>query len=79
MAWLVHEAYQSLFNRNKRMKELEQQFPKSAIRVYAMRNQVMHPMYVKDYDLPLTEADKGFGNTLYNTHFPRIYIVEVRY
>ena len=43
----------------------------------SMRNQLMHPMYVADYEketgIKLTDADKGFGNNIYRTHFPVVY------
>lgn len=78
MSYIVHETYQSLFNRNKRMQELVSQYGKSRVRVYTLSGQNMHPMYIKDYDQPLSDSDKGFGNTLYRTYFAKIYIVEVR-
>ena len=43
----------------------------------SMRNQLMHPMYIVDYEketgIRLTSADKGFGNDIYRTHFSAIY------
>ena len=37
-------------------------------------------MRVEDYEdetgHKLTEADKGFGNTIYKTHFSKLYIIE---
>ena len=41
---------------------------------------LLHPMYVKDYTkettIELTEADKGFGNTLYKTPFTKLYYLK---
>lgn len=43
----------------------------------SVRNQLLHPMYVEDYEKVtghrLTPEDRGFGNTLYRTHFPVLY------
>ena len=44
---------------------------------YSIRGQLLHPMYVEDWEREtgrtLTKADKGFGNTIYRTHFPTLY------
>jgi hypothetical protein len=46
----------------------------------ASRGQQIHPMYVSDYEhvtgTVLTEADKGFGNTIYRTYFSVLYTWE---
>jgi hypothetical protein len=34
-------------------------------------------MYVEDWPYELSQAEKGFGNTLYRTHFAKLYNVEV--
>jgi hypothetical protein len=43
----------------------------------SIRGQLLHPMYVADYEqetgVVLTEADKGFGNTIYKTFFKVLY------
>jgi len=43
----------------------------------SVRNQLLHPMYVEDYESEtghvLTQADKGFGNSIYQTHFSVLY------
>ena len=40
---------------------------------------LLHPQYVTDYEkvtgVELTAADKGFGNTIYKTMFPRLYFI----
>lgn len=46
----------------------------------SIRNQLLHPMYVEDYEEVtghnLSQADKGFGNTIYKTHFSVIYTLD---
>lgn len=41
---------------------------------------LLHPMYVDDYEeetgRKLTEDEKGFGNTIYRTHFAKLYFIE---
>ncbi len=48
-----------------------------AVRKYSVRNQNLHPMYVEDYPYPLSAEDKGFGNTLYQTIFDRLFGAEI--
>jgi len=38
-------------------------------------NQLLHPQYVTDYD-GLEKHDTGLGNTVYKTHFGRLYHLE---
>ena len=47
------------------------------VRVSVSTNQQLHPMYVEDWPYELSQAEKGFGNTLYRTHFAKLYNVEV--
>jgi len=53
-------------------KQEKQSYKKSSI-----RNQLLHPMYVEDYEIEtghkLTMADKGFGNDIYKTYFSVLY------
>ena len=46
------------------------------------RNQLLHPMYVEDYEKEtghtLAKEDKGFGNTVYRTHFSVLYEIVKR-
>lgn len=46
----------------------------------SVRGQLLHPMYVEDYETVtgrvLTAADKGFGNTIYKTPFAVLYTLE---
>ncbi len=43
-------------------------------------NQLLHPMYVEDYaqetGIVLSEAEKGFGNSIYQTYFKCVYILD---
>lgn len=53
-------------------KEERHRFRRSSI-----RNQLIHPMYIEDYEevtgIKLTPQDKGFGNVIYKTHFSVLY------
>lgn len=52
---------------------------KSRHRRSSDRNQLLHPMYVEDYEkvtgTKLSPEDKGFGNMIYKTYFARLYII----
>lgn len=69
--------YMSKKNRDKRARELKAQG--YAVRRSSMRNQLLHPMYVEDYEQEtgrsLRPEDKAFGNTIYKTHFAALYEV----
>lgn len=42
---------------------------------------LLHPQYVVDYEkergIKLTDADKGFGNTIYKTGFKNLYTYDI--
>lgn len=76
--WLVMEHYAERANRDARYKELKAQYPGHEIIRSTSRNQELHPMYVEDRKQGLSDADKGFGNTIYRTRFSTLYNVEVR-
>lgn len=40
-----------------------------------VRNQQLHPMYVEDFEGP-EKDDRGFGNTVYKTHFSKLYTLD---
>jgi len=44
-------------------------------------NQLFHPMNVEDFEQEtgnqLSESDKGFGNIIYKTPFPKLYVLEI--
>jgi len=46
----------------------------------SIRGQLLHPMYVEDYEVEtghvLTQAEKGFGNSIYQTYFAVLYTLE---
>lgn len=52
----------------------------SGLRRTSIRNQLLHPMYVEDYEketgVLLTAADRGLGNTIYKTLFAVLYQLE---
>lgn len=77
---MIDETYMNKQNRDQRAKELTGQGIRT--KKGSVRNQRLHPMYIKDYTKvtghELTQADKGFGNTLYQTFFSAIYtLVEI--
>jgi len=49
----------------------------------SIRNQLLHPMYVEDYEKEtgrtLQAEDKGFGNTIYKTPFAVLYTLNPPY
>ena len=49
---------------------------------WSIRGQLLHPMYVEDWEKEtgrtLTRADKGFGNTIYRTHFSVLYGLKLK-
>jgi hypothetical protein len=61
-------------NRDAEYKKLKAQGLK--VRKTSIRNQLLHPQYVNDWPHPLSDADKGFGNTIYKTHFAVLYGIE---
>ena len=66
--------FKNLKNRNAKAKQL-----KAAgfmVKSYSYRNQQLHPQYVEDEAKYLREQI-GFGNQVYKTSYPVIYIVEV--
>ena len=71
----MHYTYMSKANRDAKVKELQAQGYR--VRRYSMTNQLLHPMYVNDYPRKLTQAECGFGNTIYKTHFGHLYMVDI--
>jgi len=57
----------------KRLKEKGYQVKRSSI-----HNQLLHPMYVEDYPREITLEEKGFGNTIYQTHFSVLYSIDTK-
>lgn len=75
----MHLIYMNKTNRDSAWKKIPKVERKNYVRT-SFRNQLMHPMYVEDYEdemgIQLTDADKGFGNEIYMTHFKVLYIIE---
>jgi hypothetical protein len=69
-----HWSYKSLKNRNRMAKKLKA--AGHQVRRYSLRNQLVHPQYIEDEANDL-KGQTGFGNQVYKTHYPVIYIVEV--
>jgi hypothetical protein len=74
----MREYYADRKNRDERYKQLVAEHGKDKVYRESARNQLFHPMYVQDRSAGLTAADKGFGNTIYKTHFSVLYIVGLR-
>ena len=66
--------YMSKENRDAKARELQAQGYQ--VKRSSASNQLLHPMYVEDYPGKLTQVECGFGNTIYNTHFAKLYEVE---
>jgi hypothetical protein len=68
------ERYSKKELRDIRAKELKEQG--YTVTRSSIRNQQLHPMYVTDLRAGLSQADCGFGNTIYKTFFAVLYNVE---
>jgi len=71
---MIHKIFLSREKRDELYKQLKAQ----GRRVYRRTEHgaLLHPMYIEDYPRKLSEEEKGFGNCLYKTYFPRLYVVE---
>jgi uncharacterized Zn finger protein (UPF0148 family) len=65
--------FQSKEHRDKVFKALKMKGLNVKKRV--VKGQLLHPEYVEDYE---GTVETGFGNTMYQTMFPTLYVVEVR-
>jgi hypothetical protein len=72
---MIFEAYQSREKRDARARELIKQGHR--VRRSSLSNQQLHPMYVVDFEGP-EKKQTGLGNTVYNTFFAKLYMVETR-
>ncbi len=70
----MRHTFMNKANRDRRYRELKAQGVPN-LRRYSFRNQLLHPMYVEDWPHEISRADRGFGNTIYKTHFAALYIV----
>jgi hypothetical protein len=64
--------YQNKANRDAKAKELKSQG--YVVKKSSIRNQLLHPQYVDDYE---GHVDTGLGNTMYKTHFAVLYDVRI--
>lgn len=71
---MPNEIYMKRENRDQRARELKADG--YSVKRRSERNQQLHPMYVEDWPGDLSDADKGFGNTVYKTMFGNLYVVE---
>lgn len=71
---MIHENFKNKSNRDIRAKELERLG--YDVRVQTFSNQSMHPMYIKDYGKEISLGDRGFGNTVYQTRFAKVYSLD---
>ena len=72
---MVSELYMNKARRDTKAKELQAQCYQ--VRRSSTRNQLLHPMYVKDYPRELSPEECGFGNTIYKTYFAVLYEVTI--
>jgi len=71
------ESYLFMDKHNRDVKAKELQSQGLTVVRSSTSNQLLHPMYVEDYPRKLSPEECGFGNTIYKTHFAKLYIVEV--
>ena len=70
-----HYLFMSKENRDRKAKELQQEGLQ--VRRSSISNQLLHPMHVEDYPRKLSPEECGFGNTIYKTHFSKLYEVKI--
>jgi len=73
---MISKLFISKEKRDQMYKELKAE----GLNVYKTthRGQQLHPMYIEDYPRELSTEEKGVGNTLYQTVFPVLYVIEER-
>ena len=69
--------FQSRENRDAKAKVLQAEG--HTVRRSSISNQLLHPQYLEDYGRELSREECGFGNTIYKTHFAKLYEVEIIY
>jgi hypothetical protein len=67
------ELYAEKANRDARAKQLKADG--CHVRRGSIRGQLLHPQYVEDRKQGLSDAERGFGNTIHKTHWPVLYRV----
>jgi len=68
---MIKEDYCKKENRDRRARELRAQGYR--VRRYSLRNQLIHPEYIRDYE---GYYETGFGNSYYRTPFSVVYCLE---
>ena len=68
MAEVVDELYKNKENRDRRARELKKKG--YVVKKYSIRNQMLHPEYIEDWDAPY---ETGIGNFDYRTMHPVLY------
>ena len=74
---MKHYPYISKFLRDNKARDLKAEG--YTVRKSSISNQLLHPQYVEDYPRKLSPEECGLGNTIYKTHFHKLYEVEVTY
>ena len=67
---MIDELYSEKTNRDVRARQLKEEG--YTIRKYSHRNQLLHPMYIRD----VSSGNTGFGNTEYKTFWKVLYGIE---
>ena len=68
-----HLVYQNKANRDRAFKMVKAAGLNA--RRSTTRNQQLHPEHIEDY---VGKIETGFGNTMYETVFPVLYVLEIR-
>ncbi len=74
---MQHYLFMNKQNRDSKARELQEQG--YTVKRSSISNQLLHPQYVSDYPRKLSPEECGFGNTVYKTHFVKLYEVEIVY
>ena len=69
----MYPSFQHKANRDKLYRELLAKG--ESVRRVTYSNQLTHPMYISDF-VGAEKNDTGLGNTVYKTHFSKIYTIE---
>lgn len=70
----IDELFADKAKRDARAKELKGHG--YSVKMYSIRAQQIHPMYVEDLKDTPEGLDRGFGNTVYKTFFAVLYGVK---
>lgn len=70
---MIREIYLSKESRDKRYHVLKRQY--RFVKKSMSYNQLLHPQFIEDFEGP-EKLDVELGNTVYKTHFSRLYKIE---